>query len=75
MVWFMIIYAAVVLLIGLIIVKIKTVERGADAASRRECPICGSRLKEEERLFADELTKKNGPSELRIKGCSHCYEK
>ncbi len=75
MVWFMIIYAAVVLLIGLIIVKIKTVEREADAASRRECPICGSRLKEEERLFADELTKKNGPSELRIKGCSHCYEK
>jgi len=62
-------------LIGLIVVKIKTAKTVGNAADHRECPICGSRLEEDERLFADELSKKKGPSELRIKGCTHCYER
>ncbi|MGM0380578.1 MAG: hypothetical protein ACQEP7_01185 [bacterium] len=75
MTWFIIGYAVVVLVIGIVVVKIKSANPRANAVSRRRCPICGSKLEQDDRLFADELSKKNGPSELRIKGCTYCYEK
>lgn len=75
MYWFMVGYAVVVLLIGIMVVKMKIGQETQDATSRRYCPICRTELDQEDRLFADEMTNSEGYTELRIKGCNHCFKK
>jgi hypothetical protein len=45
-----------------------------NSSPTRACPICGRKLDQDERLYADELTRESGPDELKIKGCTHCYK-
>lgn len=40
----------------------------------RTCPVCNAKLQNSDRVFADELKRSGGPSELKIKGCTYCYE-
>ncbi|MFP4686933.1 MAG: hypothetical protein ACLFN5_02355 [bacterium] len=74
MIGWWLLYAVFVLLAIIIFVKMGS--KGSEfIARKRTCPICGSTLKQDERLFADEITRGSGPSELKIKGCTHCYKK
>ncbi len=73
MIGWWLLYVVFVLLAIIIFVKIGNTE-STITPRKRTCPICGSNLEQDERLFADEISRENGPSELRIKGCTHCYK-
>lgn len=42
---------------------------------RRRCPVCNRELDQDERVFADEIKRESRPNQLKIKGCTHCYNR
>lgn len=65
---------ALILVTAIILLRLNFGKSSTGSSSTRACPVCGAKLDQDERLFADEVKKSEEVSELKIKGCTHCYK-
>lgn len=64
-------------IVAVIVVALWMVVASSSSGARpmRNCPVCGSELGMDERVFADQVEHSDRPHELTIKGCSRCYDR
>ncbi len=74
MTWWLV-YAVLILIVVFVLIRFSRLSGLEEETPTRTCPVCGSKLEEGEQLFADEIRKNEKESELKIKGCPHCYKK
>jgi hypothetical protein len=74
---YLLVGVSVIIVLGVIVLflMIDVDSQSTQTIPRRACPLCGTDLGQEGRLFADELTRSNAPNELKIKGCTYCYDR
>ncbi|GEM_PF-6111097 len=72
-IWF--VYLLLIIAVIIALIRVGKLTGPGEHPPARTCPVCGSDLAQGETLFADEIRKNEKESELRIKGCPHCYKK
>lgn len=66
-----ILLAVIVFLLGMTMSS----SRSSTSYHRRQCPVCNRELDQDERVYADEIKRQSRPNQLKIKGCTHCYDR